>query len=261
MNKKLLAVSGLSIFMIFILCGFGGDESRWPGGSPAGYTGSPLDGKDCTNCHNGSATTVDNWISSNIPVAGYTPGETYNISVSVSGNGDKGFLVSPQNPQGSFLGTLTAGLQSKIVGTNYITHSSDNSANPAIWDFQWTAPAAGSGNVTFYGAFTVSKPVTRLSTLMVPENTGTGYPEIIKEKFVLYPNPAKEFAYISDMNKLNAGSEISIIDINGRIVHSEIVSDYTTKFRLNIPYYILSGIYLIKIQDGTNILSNKLFIL
>jgi hypothetical protein len=141
-------------------------------GAPAGYTGSPGDGKNCTNCHGGSASTQAGIITSNIPAQGYTAGSSYTITVSLSGTGNKGFEVSPQNASGTLLGSLTAGSGSKLVGSGkYCTHSSAVGGSSATWNFTWIAPVAGTGNVTFYGAFTITEPVTKLSTLVVNENT------------------------------------------------------------------------------------------
>ena len=146
----------------------------YPGGSPAGYTGSPGDGKSCTFCHGGSSATVSNWITSNIPGSGYLPGTQYTITVTVTGTGRKGFEVSPQSPSGTQLGTLIAGTGNHLVGgTKYVTQNSGNNAATATWSFNWTAPAAGTGQVTFYGAFTVGEPNTKLSTLVVDESTAS----------------------------------------------------------------------------------------
>ncbi|MCX6266585.1 MAG: T9SS type A sorting domain-containing protein, partial [Bacteroidetes bacterium] len=143
----------------------------YAGGAPSGNTGSPGDGQDCTSCHSGSATTATGWITSNIPALGYTAGTTYNITVSVPGSGSKGFQVSPQNAAGTLLGTLIAGTGTKTTGTGkYMTHTGSSSSDPATWTFQWTAPASGTGNVTFYGAFCVSYSNTKLSTLVVGES-------------------------------------------------------------------------------------------
>ena len=144
----------------------------YPNGAPAGKTGSPGDGSNCVSCHNGSASTVTGWITSNIPAQGYTPGTTYAMTVTVTGTGAKGFEVSPQSVTGAQLGVLIAGTGNKLVGgTKYVTQSTAGpSSGTKVWNFSWTAPAAGTGTVTFYGAFTVSKPVTKLSTLMVNEN-------------------------------------------------------------------------------------------
>jgi len=162
----------LPVGLVLALTSFGGDDlTDYPGGSPAGYTGSPGDGKDCMDCHGGSTSFVEGWITSDIPVEGYTPGVTYNLTVTVSGSGDKGFQVSPQDLTGMEMGTLIAGPNTHLNGgTKYVNQNSKSTANPATWNFQWTAPPAGSGEVTFYGAFTVNKPVTRTSTLTVQES-------------------------------------------------------------------------------------------
>jgi hypothetical protein len=156
----------LSIAMAF-------QASANPGGSPSGYTGSPGDGKHCVYCHGGSAAIVTNWITTNIPAAGYTAGTTYTITATVSGSGKKGFEVSPQNAIGTQLGTLAAGTNNHLVGgTKYVTqNSSGSSSSTVIYTFSWTAPAAGTGLVTFYGAFCVGESNTKLSTTTVTENT------------------------------------------------------------------------------------------
>jgi len=158
--------------IILFLASFSGDNTDYPGGAPAGYTGSPFDGKTCTQCHGGAASNVEGWITSDIPGDGYMPGTTYTITVTVSGSGKKGFEVSPHDQSGNLLGTLVAGSGNKLVGGGkYVTQSSSPTSNPSIWTFSWIAPEAGTGEVTFYGAFTVSEPVTKLSTLVVQEST------------------------------------------------------------------------------------------
>jgi hypothetical protein len=146
--------------------------TAYPSGSPAGYTGSPGDGSNCISCHGGSVATVNGWITSNIPATGYVAGTVYNITATVSGTGKKGFEVSPQNAAGAQLGVLTAGTNNHLTGgTKYVTqNSSGSTSSTVIYNFTWTAPAAGTGDVTFYGAFTVGKTNTKLSTLLVSEN-------------------------------------------------------------------------------------------
>ncbi|HOW30090.1 MAG TPA: T9SS type A sorting domain-containing protein [Bacteroidales bacterium] len=161
----------LIIGIVFILV-FSSFIAFYPTGAPAGYTGSPGDGKNCTDCHTGTASTVSGWITSNIPATGYEPGQTYQITATnnITGSGKYGFEVSPQNTSGTLLGTLAAGSNNQLVGNNkYVTHVSA-SETVKTWTFNWTAPAAGTGNVTFYGAFARNKPgPVRLSTLSVSE--------------------------------------------------------------------------------------------
>jgi len=140
-------------------------------GAPSGYTGSPGDGHTCTSCHGGSASPVTGYITTNIPGTGYVAGSNYTITVSFTGSGGKGFEVSPQNATGSQLGVLAPGSGSKLVGgTKYCTHSSKINGSSATWTFSWTAPAAGTGNVTFYGAFAITEATTRTEAVTVSEN-------------------------------------------------------------------------------------------
>jgi len=139
-------------------------------GAPAGYTGSPGDAKNCTQCHGGTASTVTGYITTNIPPQGYTAGTTYSITVTIPGSGGKGFELSPQNPAGAQLGFLEAGSNSHLTGgTEYVTHNSAISANPAVWTFSWTAPSAGTGNVNLYAAYAITESTTRLQTLTLTE--------------------------------------------------------------------------------------------
>jgi len=148
----------------------------YPTGAPAAKTGSPGDGSNCTSCHGGTATTTPNCITTTIPVSGYVAGQVYAITATnpLTGSGKYGFEVSPQNVAGTQLGTLAAGSGSQLVGgTKYVTHTNANSSTK-VWTFNWTAPAAGTGPVTFYAAFAkgANNNVT-LSNLTVQEAAAT----------------------------------------------------------------------------------------
>jgi hypothetical protein len=168
MKKPILYIFGAMATLLL----FAGFEMFYPTGAPAGYTGSPGDGQNCTACHGGTATTSTGWITSNIPGTGYVPGQTYQITATnnLTGSGKYGFEVSPQNVAGGLLGTLAAGSGSQLVGSGkYVTHTNANITNN-VWTFNWTAPATGTGPVTFYGAFAKGKPgPVTLSTLAVDE--------------------------------------------------------------------------------------------
>jgi hypothetical protein len=136
-----------------------------PTGAPSMVANDPASGMTtCTDCHSGTATAVTGWITSNIPAAGYTAGQTYTITATVTsaGKGIFGFEVSPQTTAGVMKGTLvvTNTTTTKLVGSSkYITHAAGGTAPSAVgsgtrsWTFNWIAPAAGTGAVTFYGSF------------------------------------------------------------------------------------------------------------
>ncbi len=139
-------------------------------GANTGYTGSPneFNSRTCSSqnggCHSGGGSTFQQgMITSNVPDCGYTPGETYTITLTVSspGRSEFGFSVSPQLDGGATAGSMisTAGTQLNGSG-RYLTHTaagtSESSPNTRVWTFSWIAPSAGSGNVTFYAAFNAS---------------------------------------------------------------------------------------------------------
>jgi len=139
-------------------------------GANAGYTGSPneFNSRTCSSqnggCHTGGGSTFQlGMITSNVPDCGYTPGETYTITLTVSspGRSEFGFSVSPQLDGGATAGSMIATAGTQLNGSGrYLTHTaagtSESSPNTRVWTFSWIAPSAGSGNVTFYAAFNAS---------------------------------------------------------------------------------------------------------
>ncbi len=136
-------------------------------GAQAGYTGSPNENNSRTcssqngGCHSGTGTTFQsNMISVDIPDCGYIAGETYTVTLTVSspGRNEFGFSVSPQLTGGATAGTMIASAGTQLNGSGrYLTHTAagtvESSPNTRVWTFDWIAPSAGSGDVTFYAAF------------------------------------------------------------------------------------------------------------
>jgi hypothetical protein len=158
------------IFLMISGIAFTTSVFGYSNGAPAGYTGSPGDGHICTSCHGGTATAISGYFTTDIPANGYIAGTTYTITVSFTGTGGKGFEVSPQNAAGTQLGTLIAGSGSKLVGgSKYCTQTTHITTTTATWVFQWTAPVAGTGDVTFYGAFVITQATCHKESITVPE--------------------------------------------------------------------------------------------
>ena len=253
--KKILLFGFLSICFIFLFSGFG--KAKYPGGAPAGFTGSPGDGQDCSviDCHNATSVPVTGWITSNVPVAGYTPGVTYQITVTVTGtNGEnKGFEVSPQMTDGTLVGTIAAGVGSKLTGSGkYITHNAAMTTTNAVWVFNWTAPNTGVGPVTFYGAFVSSFPNVFHSSTVIPQNT-TGIEEAYdRVYFKVFPNPMKEKLSVSYELKQQGHVQLSLYDLIGTKVATLLDEDQNSGKSLHafdLAGIVKSGIYLIKLTD------------
>ncbi len=186
MNKNLLLVFS-SVILIVFLSTISQNAFTSSNGPPAGHTGSPGDGGVTCNtsgCHTGMATTaVAGWITSNVPGTGYVPGQTYTLTATATQTGCVrfGFQISPQSITGTLLGTLivTDVTNTLIVSSKYIEQRAAGtvgSTNSHTWTFNWIAPAAGTGSVTFYGAFNCSNnngssggDAIFTSTLVIPQ--------------------------------------------------------------------------------------------
>jgi hypothetical protein len=247
--KKIATLSFVCIITAITLSLFSTSANSYPDGAPAGNTGSPADGTTCSKsgCHNGTAVTQAGIITSDIPSSGYKPGASYNITVSLSGSGKKGFQVSPQAVNGDELGSLIAGAGTKILGTKYITHTAAKTATNSSWTFQWIAPGAGKGTVTFYGAFAITQDATKKSTLVVPEfSTVQSISNEINTKISVYPNPAMDYIQIKLTDPISHAKAM-LFDLSGKLMLSENIE--SNEFRLNVES-IPAGSYYLRVTDG-----------
>lgn len=218
--KKLyyLVIPALAVGFVTLMAAFSGEGLKSSGGAPAGYTNSPADGQNCSHCMGGTAAPVTGWITSDIPVTGYVPGNTYTVFVTASGTGKKGFQVSPQDDAGNLIGTLTAGTGNKLVGSNkYVTHNAAQNGDPATWSFQWTAPSTGAGVVTFYGSIAVGKTNTKTTTMTVSQST-VGMEEQGRAFVSVFPNPASERINVSFNMEKEGDAAFQLLDARGRQV-------------------------------------------
>lgn len=135
-------------------------------GAPAGRTGAPP-GTNCTLCHAGSANSGPGSLRVEFPSGGsYTPGSTYRLRVTLSDPAAIrwGFQITARmgSENTTLAGTFVlanATTTRFAVGApagEYVTHTAAGTAQGTTgsnsWEVDWTAPAAGSGAVTFYAA-------------------------------------------------------------------------------------------------------------
>jgi hypothetical protein len=271
--KKLLFLLGLIGTMFSIMAFNPGDKKSvmHMSGAPAGYCGDPSGGnQNCTSCHTGaSASNVNDWISSNIPVTGYVPGSTYQITATATSTGHSrfGFEISPQNTGGTLMGTMaTVNSDAQVLSPGkYITHTSAGTSGTGskTWIFNWTAPVINSGTITFYGAFNAANSSNTsdgddiyLSRLTVSENMSTGgFTELLPgvKTFIVYPNPVSETMTVSYSVSALSSVELIIIDATGKradrlISETRFPGIYTQTFDIKGKYP--TGMYFIKLTTG-----------
>lgn len=257
--RLLLAPAALALF-------FAGTLSS--GGSPGGKTGSPGDsGATCTQCHSGTASSVDNWISTDIPELGYVVGETYTITATAMADGVSkfGFELTAEDADGNKVGSFAAvnGDTQLANSGNSVTHSFSGTSgtNEKTWTMEWTAPSTDLGVITFYAAFNAtnsnngtSGDVIYTSMLSVDESSVGLGEDLAVAEFSFGPNPSFGSVQVNHNYPI---ANVRIFDISGKIV-SEVQNYYSgSTIDLN---ELQSGIYFIQLQSGNAIKSQKLIL-
>lgn len=236
-------------------------------GSPGGRTGSPGDnGNDCTGCHSGSAQTASDWITSGIPGEGYTGGETYLLNLTgVHANAGRfGFELTAEDEAGNKVGTfaITNATETKLVNSGQaVTHTASGttpSGNSKEWEFEWTAPAGSTGNITFYASVNAANgdggtggDVVYLTGKQIsPDVTAVAG---IEKKSGIYPNPTSGTINFNPSG-LNVGIEINIYNSSGQVVYSFVTGREIMQINLS---HLPKGVYFFK-ADSEGMYSQKL---
>ena len=144
LNKFVRLISLIFFLALFATSLLWGNSSN----PPNGYHSESL---NCASCHSGNLNTGDGSINlSGLPL-NYTPGQTYDLALTVSGTNSRGFgfqLFPSVN--GTSGGTLTAVSSDMEIENGAAEHRGKSSSG--IWNFQWTAPATDEGTVSFYAS-------------------------------------------------------------------------------------------------------------
>ena len=140
---------------------------------PVSESGAPGEGL-CTQCHTGGLNLVGGSLEiQNVPAA-YTPGQIYSITVQLGRAGQSrwgfqlvplrdslehkvmaGQLTAVSNTTTVSFGFVDTGLRayaSHFTGGGVDGTFAGTADGPVSWTFNWTAPLAGAGTVTFHCA-------------------------------------------------------------------------------------------------------------
>jgi len=238
-----------------------------------GNTASPGENA-CNQCHNsnvlnsgGGSVSIS---SPNMPNWMYFPGTTYTIEVKVkkSGLGKFGFgfeALLPSGANGGLIQTANS-VNSKTLSAIVLGNSRTNavhkqpnhfSADSLTFTFDWIAPVAGTGNITFYAAgnatnsannasgdfvYTTNQLVTEASTVAIRNDYN-------ENKVSIYPNPTTEFITLKLPQIIdNEPTTMQIFDLDGRLVHNQIVNNSNNN-SIGINF-LKEGIYLVHLQNA-----------
>lgn len=282
----------LSLTILFVAAAFIFSQSLFSNraGAPIARTGSPFDnsGVSCNagGCHTGSPVVQETgWITSTIPGAGYTPGNTYTITATATSGSlvRFGFEISAQTSTGLQAGTniITDVTNTRLAGAanpKYVTHTTTGSnaattPGSKTWSYNWTAPLSGTGTVTFFGAFNCTNnsnstagDVVHLSSLIVSEDITGSWTSAADESysFDIYPNPASEQITLSLIPKQSMKYTAQLVDVNGRAVKylltDEVISGSEKTLLLNVED-VEPGIYFLMLRSEESAAAKRIIIL
>jgi hypothetical protein len=197
-----------------------------------------------------SATTI---VFAGLTNASYVPGTTYEVTANISSatRNKFGFQLQALNSNNTKAGTIAKATASDntvqifngsgtFANRTYIQHTSSGNTGTAsggrnrrTWSFKWTAPAAGTGDVTFYACFLIANgngqedaaDSTYSTRYTLTEGSATAVdPNLAKDiRFVAYPNPTADYVNIAfDLPK--AGDvNLKLINLSGATVYQQTI--------------------------------------
>lgn len=283
----LLSIVGLSAISLFSFTkntsGIGvynHFDARFSGGAQFGKTGAPGE-QNCTQCHSGNP--ISNSTVSLISFSGtnnkYIPGSTYTINVELVGapSPKNGFeIVALRNSDDANVGsiTITNATNTQLKSGNsrtYVTHTSSGSSSTS-WNFDWTAPTNGEGDITFYLAGNISNDngstsgdEVHLKELVIQEDASS---TVIEQDIIVDIDNSLKIInndnYVTTNLTVQKANDIlvSVLSLSGKVVYSnyEVVNKGSNTLQSIDFNQFSKGIYIINYKIGNDLISRKILI-
>ncbi|MFM9952090.1 MAG: choice-of-anchor V domain-containing protein [Saprospiraceae bacterium] len=235
-------------------------------------TGSPLGGGVfCSLCHGGGSfapTLAVQVLDNGTPVTAYEPGKTYTLRTAITaGSGTParyGFmavaLTGATNQGAGVFGTPPAGMRKTTISNRvYVEHNTPSMAN--TFEVEWTAPAAGTGDVRFYSAGnatnnnngTSGDNAVRLTTPLTLTEMATSNlstTELFRQ-LSAWPNPVSNQLNIRIVTANSGLYRMDVLDAQGRWLRSEQVQLAAGENNLRRDWNDATpGVYFVQFSDG-----------
>ena len=121
------------------------------GGPTGNYANNAPSYNNCTSCHSGAINTGNGAVEIlGLPADGYVPGESYSLTISVTGTHERGYGFQMASQTGNDnAGTFSLGSSSENaeLNGNRVQHSTRTISGE--WIVEWLAPSSDVGDVTF----------------------------------------------------------------------------------------------------------------
>jgi hypothetical protein len=205
----------------------------------AAFVESP-DESNCTNCHGGIANSGTGSLVISSPTLKdwkYTPGQTYELNVTVAQTGitlfgfsmealttagtDAGTFVIIDDTQTHIDSSAVSGIMRKSM-THSFNGGRTNDSHTFV--FKWTAPAKDVGPITFYSAGNAANAnnlpsgdfIYTKAQVIMPTSVGIAKLDAADLDVQLFPNPTKDKLTIHAAG--NDKMIVSIFDLQGSLL-------------------------------------------
>lgn len=247
-------------------------------------TGAPGSTGDMGTCANSGCHTAGSFDPSlalsvdpgdYVPTTVYVPGQTYflNLEFTVDGQVGTGFqavALDGNNAQAGSWSTIPSLAQvTNLSGRDYLEHLGPQTFNGGVsWDAEWTAPAAGTGDVTFYvaglaingngnsGGDGVATQTITL-TEMPPSSTtqiDRGFAAID-----LFPNPVIDRTTVSITSEEPGDFQMNVLNTVGQVIQSEKINLQAGQNERNLNLSDLqSGLYFLQVVGDDKMSTQQL---
>ncbi len=266
----------LSFLALLFAVLFWGNSSGRANIGNNGNTGAPGELASCAmpGCHSGGSFGSETVIKmfragTTEEVTTYWPGDVYDMEVIINtSTAPAGYafqMVSLFDADDSDVNAWSSpgtGVQiatASMTGRSYAEQTSTSASNS--FKVQWTAPASGSGSVTFYAAgnsvngngnFQGDEATN--GTLTISENlVATQNLEALGVSVQLFPNPVTTNVSLRIDAPASGLFEASLVNILGREISTQMVDVNLGETRLDFDVANLpKGVYLVRLSNESN---------
>ncbi|MFK7807676.1 MAG: choice-of-anchor V domain-containing protein, partial [Saprospiraceae bacterium] len=154
----------------------------------------------------------------------------------------------------------------ELGGRTYIEHNQNG--DPSTWEFNWTAPAAGSGAVTFYAAGLANNSNGNTQGDGVATTTFTASEFGVSSvnnanqdltKMLISPNPTVDQANVSVFSKRSGAFDLNIVSTTGQLVYTESVNLQVGENQKSVDLGRLQkGLYFLQINGEKEVITQRL---
>lgn len=250
-------------------------------GAPGDQEAAPGVAWTCQNCHGGAIEmTMDIEVfevGTSTAITEYVAGTTYDVKVTLNHMGgdapagygfqmvslidaDESDVAGWSNPSGSVqISTATM-----TPGRSYVEQDGISVSNE--FNVQWTAPAEGSGDVTFYAAgIGADGDGTQMAdggakaTLPLQEML-VGINDVfdLDVRLKVYPNPVTTYLNMEINSEFSGEVLAEIIDMQGRIVETRTIDLTSGQNEVRFETDNLNvGTYLVRLNKDNKILTTQ----